>query len=51
MVEDTIREDKGMATDKNGFRIEFKWKNPNVWLGEIEVVVLANKMACPQMEK
>jgi hypothetical protein len=50
MVDETTRKGKGVATNRNEFGVEFKSKNSKVQLGEIEVVVLANKMARPELK-
>jgi hypothetical protein len=41
---------KGMATNENGFEVEFKLKNFKVQSSEIKMVVHVKKMACPQVE-
>jgi hypothetical protein len=40
-------EGKGMASNGNGLGVKFKLKKSKARLGSIEVVVHANKMACP----
>jgi len=40
-----------MTTNGNRLIVEFELKNFKVRLGKIGVVVHANKMACPRMEK
>jgi hypothetical protein len=42
---------KGMATNKNWLRVELNSKNFKARLGKIKVVVCANKVACPRVEK
>jgi hypothetical protein len=37
---------KGMATNRNGFEVEFELKNFKVQSSKIELVVHAKKMAC-----
>ncbi len=38
---------KGMATNKNGFEVEFKLKNFKVQSNGIKMVVHVRKLACP----
>ncbi len=47
MVEEAIEKGKEVATNRNGLGIELKLKNSKAWLGKIEVVMHANKMAHP----
>jgi hypothetical protein len=45
--EEVVEIGKGVATNGNGLGIELNLKNFKVWLGEVKVVVRANKMAHP----
>jgi hypothetical protein len=47
MGEETIEEGKGVATNRNGLRVEFNSKNFKTRSNEIKMVVCVNKMACP----
>jgi hypothetical protein len=40
-----------VATNKNGLGVEFNSKKLKAWSGNIGVVMCANKMAHPRMEK
>ncbi len=42
---------KGVATNKNGLGVELNTKNFKAWSCKIGVVVLANKVAHPWVEK
>jgi hypothetical protein len=46
-VEEVARKGKGGTTNGNGFGVELGLKNSKVRSSKIEVVVHANKMACP----
>ncbi len=45
--EEAVEISKGVATNGNGLGIELNLKNFKVRLGEVKVVVRANKMAHP----
>jgi hypothetical protein len=49
--EEAIEIGKGVATNGNGLGIELGLKNFKARLGEVKVMVRANKMACPKVEK
>jgi hypothetical protein len=47
-MEEATRKGKGMATNRNELGVELKLKNSKIQLGDVKVVVCANKMACSE---
>jgi hypothetical protein len=47
MVEEATKKSKEVATNENGLGVEFILKKSKAQLGELEMVVHVNKMACP----